>query len=172
MPIFPLKKKDNAYKTIISRSFGSPRPTTSPKPNRKHAGCDLTASAGTEVFAVDDGLVIEATNKGFLTANDSAGNAFDVGVVAIWHGDIYDGTDFIARYGEIDSVKVVVGQEVKKGDLIAKVAKQGVDGTQLHFEMYSANASGDLTQQGNLPYKRRSDLIDPTSYLDSWEVKT
>jgi murein DD-endopeptidase MepM/ murein hydrolase activator NlpD len=171
MPIFPLKNKDDAYKTVIPRRFGSPRPNNAPKPTRKHAGCDLTASAGTEVFAVDDGLVIEATNKGFLEAKDSVGNPFNVGVVAIWHGDIYDGDDFIARYGEVDSVSVTVGQTVTKGQVIAKVAKQGVDGTQLHFEMYSATASGDLTQLGNLPYKRRGDLIDPTSKLDSWKVK-
>jgi peptidoglycan hydrolase-like protein with peptidoglycan-binding domain len=34
--------------------------------------------------------------------------------------------------------------------------------------MYSGAVSGPLTDPSNPPYKRRSDLLDPTSYLDAW----
>jgi hypothetical protein len=37
----------------------------------------------------------------------------------------------------------------------------------LHFEMYDNSATGPLTNRRNPPFQRRSDLIDPTPYLDA-----
>jgi len=37
----------------------------------------------------------------------------------------------------------------------------------LHFELYSGTESGKLTVRSNKLYQRRSDLIDPTDYLDN-----
>jgi hypothetical protein len=36
----------------------------------------------------------------------------------------------------------------------------------LHLELYSGDKTGPLTDRGNQPYMRRTDLIDPTPILD------
>lgn len=156
MRIFPLGKKVDSYKTNWSCRFGAPRNN-----GRKHGGVDLAAAVGTPVYAVDDGVVIEV-----------AGNfdQYGTSVVSIEHGDIYDDDYCIVRYGEVDTIMVSVGSTVSKGDLIAKVGKQH-GGTQLHLEMYAGTESGPFLQPNNLPYKRRSDIMDPTPFLDSWPVK-
>lgn len=156
MRIFPLAKKVDSYKTNWSCRFGAPRDG-----GRKHGGVDLAAPVGTAVFAVDDGVVVEA-----------AGNfdKYGTSVVSVEHGDIYDDDYCIVRYGEVDTILVQIGQTVTRGQMIAKVGKQP-GGTQLHLEMYSGMASGQFKQENNLPYKRRSDLIDPTPFLDSWPEK-
>lgn len=156
MRIFPLAKKVDSYKTNWSCRFGAPRDG-----GRKHGGVDLAAAVGTAVYAVDDGEVVEAAG-GF----DKYGTC----VVSIAHGSIYDDDYCIIRYGEVDTIMVQIGATVKKGDMIAKVGKQP-GGTQLHLEMYSGAETGPFRQDKNLPYKRRSDLMDPTAHLDSWKVK-
>ncbi|MEZ5428842.1 MAG: M23 family metallopeptidase [Pyrinomonadaceae bacterium] len=156
MRIFPLPKKVITYKTNWSCRFGAPRDG-----GRKHGGVDLAAPAGTAVFAVDDGVVIEAAG-GF--------DKYGTSVVSIEHGDIYDDDYCIVRYGEVDTLMVRQGSKVKKGDMIAKVGKQP-GGTQLHLEMYSGDLSGQFKQENNLPYKRRSDLIDPSPFVEQWEEK-
>src|SRR5437016_6933105 len=152
MHIFPLAIKVDSYKSNWSCRFGAPR-----NPGRKHGGCDLAASVGTAVFAVDDGEVVEVSSK----------FKYDTSVVSIEHGDIYDDDYCIVRYGEVDTIMVQVGAKVTKGQMIAKVGKQP-GGTQLHLELYTGDESGQFLQETNLPYKRRSDIIDPTPYLDSW----
>src|SRR5262249_15614263 len=156
MKIFPLKKKVDSYKTNWSCRFGAPR-----DPGRMHGGCDLAAGAGTDVLAVDDGVVIEVANK----------FKYDTSVVSIEHGDIYDDDYCIVRYGEVDTILVQIGASVSRGDVIAKVGRQP-GGTQLHLEMYSGFESGPFKQENSVPYKRRADILDPTTYLDSWDVES
>ena len=155
MRIFPLAKKVDSYKTNWSCRFGVPRDG-----GRKHAGVDLAAPAGTPVYAVDDGKVIEA-GGGF--------DKYGTSVVSIEHGDIYDDDYCVVRYCEVDTLMVHFGSEVKKGSMIALVGKQP-GGTQLHLEIYSGYLSIPF-KQDNLPFKRRSDLIDPTDYVESWVEK-
>jgi murein DD-endopeptidase MepM/ murein hydrolase activator NlpD len=156
MHIFPLAKKVDSYKSNYSCRFGAPRDGM-----RKHGGCDLAAAVGTPVFAVGDGTVIEVSSK----------FKYDTSVVSIEHGDIYDDDYCIIRYGEVDTIKVSLGATVSQGDMIAKVGKQP-GGTQLHLEMYSGDEDGPFLQEKSLPYKRRGDIVDPTPYLDSWDVKS
>lgn len=130
------------------RSFGAPRPN-----GRKHAGCDLYADIGTPVYAVADGVVIGAT-------------AFYKGTwaVAVDHGT------FTIRYGEVDKrlpPGIKAKAKVSEGDLIGTIGDlEGIAASMLHFEMYSGAASGPLTNAANKPYMRRSDLLDPTDFLD------
>jgi len=154
--IFPLKVKVDSYNTNYSCKFGAPRNN-----GRKHGGVDLAAASGTDVFAVADGVVIEAAG-GF--------DQYGTSVVSIEHGDIYDDDYCIVRYGEVGPPMVQVGATVSQGDIIAKVGKQP-GGTQLHLEMYEGTESGDFLQPNNLPYKRRSDLMDPTPFMDAWPAK-
>ena len=72
------------------------------------------------------------------------------------------------RYCEIEKVAtgVTVGTILSEGSLVAYVGKMYKD-SMLHFELYEGTGSGPLTVRSNPPYQRRSDLIDPTDYLDS-----
>jgi Peptidase family M23/Putative peptidoglycan binding domain len=126
---------------------------------RKHAGCDLYAPIGTPVYAVADGTV-----KGFA--------AFYMGTYAL----TIDHGEFWIRYGEISRAiasGLSAGQTVREGDQIGEVGDlEGLDLAMVHFEMYSGTASGPLTVPSSAPYMRRSDLIDPTPYLDQWASNT
>ena len=154
--IFPLKIKVDSYKSNYSCRFGAPRNN-----GRKHGGVDLGMPVGSDVFAVGDGVVIEV-----------AGNfdQYGTSVISIEHGDFYDEDYCIVRYGEVGPPMKRVGDFVEMGELIAKVGKQP-GGTQLHLEMYDGTESGQFLQPNNLPYKRRGDIMDPTPFMDAWQVK-
>jgi murein DD-endopeptidase MepM/ murein hydrolase activator NlpD len=157
MRIFPLAIKVDSYKTNASCMFNALRD----EGRRKHGGCDLGAPRGTPVYAVDAGEVVEVSG-GFLHGTS---------VVSIAHGDVYDDDYIIVRYGEVDTILVQLGQKVEQGQMIAKVGKQP-GGTQLHLEMYAGDQTGEFLQETSRPYKRRSDIMDPTPHLDSWPVKS
>jgi murein DD-endopeptidase MepM/ murein hydrolase activator NlpD len=146
--LFPLKVRTNSYKKGFAQ-FGSNRS----KGTRKHAGCDLYAPAGTEVRAMADGVV---RNVYFFYSNTDA--------IEIVH------KNHIIRYGEVRKGKSLVkaGDKVVKGQVIGYVGSlsiKGIPSMMLHLEMYSnPNNTGTLT--GTSIYKRRSDLVDPTPYLD------
>lgn len=149
------------------RYFGAPRAE-----GRLHAGCDLVVPLGTEVFAVDDGVVVELVP---VFWNGTA-------AVAVRHDNI-DGSDTrVVRYCEILDArhdplfkKLKLGSRVSAGQVIAHVGKMERD-SMLHFELYSGQCRGLLTlpkntsrvdvSQYNPKYKRRKDLLDPTSLLD------
>jgi murein DD-endopeptidase MepM/ murein hydrolase activator NlpD len=130
-----------------ARYFGARRPR-----DRKHAGCDLICAEGTPVFAVEDGVIVEASQKEFYT---------HVYAVAVQH------IGFVARYCEVQKPSGLrPGMPVKAGQVIAHVGKMKID-SMLHFELYAdLYGPGHLTVRGNPPYQRRADLIDPTGLLD------
>lgn len=55
------------------------------------------------------------------------------------------------------------------GQVLGTIGDMGLKNSMLHFEMYSNKAFGPLTNKSNMPYQRRSDLIDPTPYLNQWK---
>lgn len=149
---FPFNKRPRWSYTSGGRYFGAKR-----KGGRLHAGCDLLAPEGTAVYAVEEGKI---------TA----------------HYPFYSGTDalevkhkggFIVRYGEISKLAsgLKVGSTVKRGQHIAYVGKLNSGSSMLHFELYTGSQSGKLTNRSNKPYQRRSDLIDPTPFLDKADIK-
>lgn len=147
--LFPLKARTNSYKNGFAR-FGSNRSGG----KRKHAGCDLYASAGTEIRAMADGVV---KNVYYFYDNTDA--------IEIVH------QKHIIRYGEVRKGKALVkeGDKVVKGQVIAHVGSlttKGIPSMMLHLEMYS-NPSNKDTLSGTSIYKRRSDLVDPTPFLDN-----
>ena len=150
---FPLTFVPNKSWHERPRSFGAPRNNG----RRKHAGCDLYAPVGTPVFAVADGTVRKFS-------------LFYLGTYAL----VVDHGDFVVRYGEIQKdvpQHVKVGAKVKKGQQIGQVGKlQGLNISMVHFEMYTGKAKGELTQPTGA-FKRRSDLMDPTSQLDTWAME-
>ena len=146
--LFPLKTRTNSYKNNYAQ-FGSNRD----KGKRKHAGCDLYAPAGTEVRAMADGIV---RNVYYFYSNTDA--------IEITH------KNHIIRYGEVKKGKALVkkGDFVKKGDIIGYVGNlsiKGIPSMMLHLEMFS-NTKDERTLSGSGLYKRRSDLVDPTPFLD------
>jgi len=137
-----------SYKTH-GRRFGASRNHG----KRKHAACDLIAPLGTDIFSIDTGVVIRGPYP------------FYRGTFAI---EIRH-PSFLVRYCEIRNTApgVRVGSTVQQGQVIAYVGKM-YHSSMLHLEMYRGTGTGRLTVRSNSPYQRRSDLIDPTPYLDYW----
>jgi murein DD-endopeptidase MepM/ murein hydrolase activator NlpD len=145
---FPLPFVPELSFKTAGRKFGAPRDGG----KRSHAGCDLIADKGTEIRAIDDGIVYEASAPFYHGTNS---------MVVRHKSGIY------VRYCEILAEKEILtkGTEVKAGEVIAKVGKMFVD-SMLHFELYGGQAAGAFTQRGNGKYQRRSDLMDPTPLLE------
>lgn len=104
----------------------------------EHAGVDFTATAGTNVLAVENGVI-----------------------ESIYKDDILIGTEIVINHGNglksvycyvTESEGLKAGDSVKKGDIIGVVAeangKEYKDGAHLHFE---------IVKEGN--------RVDPASYL-------
>ncbi len=146
--VFPFRTRTSSY-TTGGRVFGANR-----SGGRKHGGCDLLAPRGTEILAVDDGVVLRGPY------------AFYSGTYAL---EVNHGGETV-RYGEILSnlaPGVSVGGRVRRGQLLCYVGRLESGSSMLHFEMYSGSGGGGLTVRGNPPYQRRADLRDPTGDLDS-----
>lgn len=92
--------------------------------NSNHLGVDVANSPGTPIVAAADGIVSYAAPlAGF-------GN-----LVMITHS--INGQTFITLYAHTSSYNVSVGQEVSKGDQIAKMGNTGNStGPHLHFEVH------------------------------------
>ncbi|MBJ8337931.1 peptidoglycan DD-metalloendopeptidase family protein [Antrihabitans sp. YC3-6] len=87
-----------------------------------HGGIDIANAIGTPIVSVTDGVVIEA------------GPASGFGMWVRVQQD--DGT--IAVYGHVNEARVVAGQHVRAGELIATVGNRGQStGPHLHFEVWA-----------------------------------
>jgi murein DD-endopeptidase MepM/ murein hydrolase activator NlpD len=150
MARFPFAHRPKESYHERPRAFGSPRSNGA----RKHAGCDLYASPGTEVLAVEDGTVV----RGPYLFYDC------VYALEVQH------MSGLIRYGEISHSPegIKPGVAVKAGQVIGFVGKMiSVSASMLHLEMYSGSGSGPLTVRDHKPYLRRPDLVDPTAFLDA-----
>ncbi len=88
---------------------------------KMHAGVDLTAPTGTNIYAPGDGVVIraDAGSRGY-------GN----------HVRINHGYGYITVYGHLSKINVRVGQKVKRGDVIGLVGSTGLSTSpHLHYEV-------------------------------------
>ena len=154
MSLFPLRKRPAASYKERPRGFGNPRANGA----RKHAGCDLYAPVGTEVLAVEDGEVIAGPCWFYDVVN----------VVEIRHAS------GVVRYGEISKTVapgIKVGAKVTAGQVVGYVGKmQTVSNSMLHFELFTGQGKGPLTDRSQKPFDRRSDLVDPTAFLDACEL--
>ncbi len=160
------------------RNFGEGR-----SGGRKHAGCDLIGPVGAQVRAVADGEI-----------RDYYAFYWQTYAIVVDHGDFlvrYGEVQPPATghpYGEQappESLRkglapgVCLGGRVDAGQTIGYVGQMrkfesGVyinhHETMLHFEMYSKEAAGSdrkLTVRSNPPFQRRSDLVDPTPFLET-----
>lgn len=116
--IQPISMKDL---TRFGSSFGT-RMHPILKVIRPHEGIDLTAPRGTNVYATADGKVLQA---GYRSGGFGK-------KVLIDHGYGYR-----TVYGHCDEVLVEVGQEVKRGEVIARVGNTGLSQSpHLHYEVH------------------------------------
>lgn len=91
-----------------------------------HRGTDFAAAGGTEIYAVADGIVTDATY------HYSWGN-----YVQIYHGKDDQGNTYSTLYAHMISTPIVsAGQTVTKGQVIGYVGSTGYStGNHLHLEM-------------------------------------
>ncbi len=102
------------------------------KTRKMHEGIDFTAPHGTPIQATGAGKVIQAGNKG-----DGYGNA-----VMIDHGFGYR-----SFYAHMSSIKVKVGDKVKRGEALGKIGSTGQStGAHLHYEMMKDGVKVDPIQ--------------------------
>jgi len=98
-----------------------------------HSGVDLLAAKETPVQAIGEGTVAFANEQGtygkLVIINHSGG--------------------LQSRYAHLDSIKVFVGQKVKKGDILGAVGTTGtrsISQPHLHFEVRSSSSLGWAAQ--------------------------
>lgn len=101
-----------------------------------HEGVDFTAAVGTEVLAAEDGVVESVCKDDLLFGTE----------VVLSHAN---GLKTLYRFvADVDGL--TVGQEVKKGDVIATVGEptgnEYKDGAHLHFEVFENGKSVDPTK--------------------------
>ena len=105
--------------TTVTSNFG-PRTSPTAGASSNHQGIDIGVPEGSDVYACEDGTVKTAT------FDSSAGN-----YVEIDHGNGY-----VSRYLHNSSFNVSVGDEVKKGQVIAFSGNTGTStGPHCHFEI-------------------------------------
>jgi len=110
-----------------------------------HEGIDIGATAGTAIFAVNDGLVVYSDN-----GMSGYGNA-----VLLVHAD-----GSVTLYGHCTATFVVAGQRVARGEVIATVGDTGLaHGAHLHFELHIDGRAVDPLPR----IAARPDLAAPTS---------
>ncbi|MGI6144742.1 MAG: peptidoglycan DD-metalloendopeptidase family protein [Clostridia bacterium] len=103
------------------------------KKNKMHTGMDIGAPKGANIVAAENGTVIQA---GW---NNAYGN-----MIVINHGG-----NLVTLYAHASKLLVSVGQQVTKGQVIAKVGSTGYStGPHLHFEV-----------------RKNGDPVNPSSYL-------
>ncbi|HEX5413287.1 MAG TPA: M23 family metallopeptidase [Terriglobia bacterium] len=85
-----------------------------------HPGVDIGARYGTDVKATGDGMVIEAERDAGYGRS-----------ILVDHGD-----GITTRYAHMSRIFVIVGEEVKRGELIGAVGMSGrTTGPHLHYEV-------------------------------------
>ncbi|HLV32774.1 MAG TPA: M23 family metallopeptidase, partial [Chitinispirillaceae bacterium] len=181
---FPLdfKYQDKGYHSGV-RSFGSSRNNGT----RFHAGCDLYAPVGSKVYAMDDGIFIDY----YHFYGQTYAMEIRHGKRIIRYGEIQPPKDKHGYEFDIPPESVRKGfrfkeeAEIKRGQLIGYVGQlrfiNKVTGvhenyklSMVHLEMYNGDCGGILTQNNwvyshikVLNYSRRSDLLNPTEFLDN-----
>ena len=118
------------YNTISSLAGGRIHPVTG-KPGN-HAGIDIPAPSGTNIYAAKSGVVIHAA-KG-------TGSSWSYGnYVIVSHSD---GTSTL--YAHMSRIGCKEGQTVKQGDVVGYVGTTGRStGNHLHFEVRSGSTRKD-----------------------------
>lgn len=153
--VWPVPSVEPKIPTIIEPgSFGFKRK------HDIHTGIDIYCEPGSEVVAVEDGII---KNIEWFTG-PKAGTYWWRNTRAVW----VEGKKGVVVYGEINPA-VEIGQKVSAGDLIGKVERvlkkdKGVTPTSmLHIELYSSSMKETVWWKHGAQRPRY--LLDPTEFL-------
>ena len=103
----------------LSSYFGKRTDPFTGKP-ANHLGVDFAGKMGAEIYAVADGVVTWSSTR------------YGYGMMV----EINHGNGFATRYAHNSENLVAVGDEVKKGQLVARMGESGrATGPNLHFEV-------------------------------------
>jgi lipoprotein NlpD len=118
----------NAGQNFIWPISGTINSHFGPRGANFHDGIDIAATAGSPIHAIDDGEVIYSDRlRGY-------GN-----MIIIRHAE-----GFLSVYAHNDKNLAHEGQQVRRGDMIARVGSTGrVTGPHLHFEIRRHNKAED-----------------------------
>ncbi|MBI4023140.1 peptidoglycan DD-metalloendopeptidase family protein [Candidatus Berkelbacteria bacterium] len=110
--------------TYISTYFGGSTPF---QPNGGHGGLDLVNSAGTPLYATGDGTITAVEEMRYNGQYYAYGK-----YVVIGHN-----ARFSSLYAHLQSILVIPGDEVKRGDVIGYMGSTGWStGPHLHYEIW------------------------------------
>lgn len=145
-----MKSTNNLYKNFF---INPPPPHGRFGAIRKHdchTGVDLYCPVGTEIEALEDGVVVAVEN--FTGPNVGSPWWHDTQAVMV------EGNCGVILYGEIDSA-VVVGQKIKAGQIVGKVLQvlkedKGKPLAMLHLEWYTPGITASVWWKLNEPQPR------------------
>lgn len=122
--VLPIDKSNNF---VLESGYGERmHPVLGVK--RLHTGIDLIANEGVPVIAAEDGVVVKAQMA------DAWGN-----IIVIQHEGTYS-----TSYSHLKSMKVTIGNSIKKGQVIGLVGNTGLSTKyHLHFELLENNKAID-----------------------------
>ncbi len=154
--IFPIRIRPQASYTQGKTKFAARRSGG----RRLHAGVDLYTPQATPFRAVADGRILQGPYR------------FYQGTYAL---EVLHQGGFVVRYGEIFpqlTRGLGTGSRISAGQDLGRIKKTRCCHPMLHFELYSGQARGALSQRSGNRFQRRRDIIDPTAHMLRWEQKS
>ena len=118
--------------TSNSSGFGMRLETWNGNVERMHNGVDLTGTSDTPIYAIADGIVIQANNGGQYCSADQCGNW-----VSIQHeGTVAGKTGITSSYLHLSKIEIKNADTIKQGQLIGYMGTTGMStGVHLHFQL-------------------------------------
>lgn len=147
-----------ALSTAVRVSQTFPDTKTHLDPASQHA-VDFVMPIGTDVFAARDGIVIEVASDFFESGTDYAVDGPRANVVRVLHDD---GTMALYVHLNWNTIRVVPGQQVRRGEYLADSGNTGFStGPHLHF-VVQRNQGGSLV---SVPLEFASANGSPTTLV-------
>lgn len=117
----------------VTSAFGKRTPPAK-RASNFHRGIDIGVSAGTDVYAIADGVVVAAVGGSTgSSSNGGRGNYIKIKC----NDQLYYLVQHLGNDKGDSGIKVSKGDSVKQGQLIAKSGQSGVgNGPHLHIEIY------------------------------------
>lgn len=117
-----------ADSSIISQGYGQTSFASKNYRGQWHNGIDIAAPIGTEIYAVEEGVVVNVGNQDKFCPRAAYGK-----FTVIKHNN-----GLTTLYGHMSKTITEVGQKVERGQLIGYMGKTGwATGSHLHFTVWS-----------------------------------